>query len=96
MTRLIGLYRSTINSKQRLNWCFISGFPRNALFNIYTRNNRRSEGIQYLFSFPTKKLPRKNFNYFAKTNRYSYGDISHKSLLPKKLSTKKLKVARQD
>ena len=36
MTRVIGLYRSTINSKQRLNWCFISGFPRNALFNIYT------------------------------------------------------------
>ena len=36
-TRLIGLYRSTINSKQRFNWCFISGFPRNALFNIYIR-----------------------------------------------------------
>ena len=37
MTRPIGLYRSTINSEQRLNWCFISGFPKNALFNIYTR-----------------------------------------------------------
>ena len=36
MTRVIGLYRSTINSKQRLKWCLISGFPRNALFNIYT------------------------------------------------------------
>ena len=37
ITRLIGLYRPTVNSEQRLNWCFISGFPMNALFYISTR-----------------------------------------------------------
>ena len=48
MTRVIGLYRSTINSKQRLNWCFISGFPRNALFNIY------ASGLCYATTEETK------------------------------------------
>ena len=62
MALVIGLYRSTINSKQRLNWCFISSFPRNALFNIYIRR---------LYCATTEEAKVVN-NFFFICNKISY------------------------